>query len=210
MVLSAASYMPGNHLLKDIFNAMWPSGSRGGSRILGKGWWGPTWEGSAATTISVWEVYKIQIVVWHMWQHALAFTSCVSIFLILLLISTWTCGWTPSHHQHLHNHHPHMATSSCPQWGDHHVSGDLLHQWSSEHLQHNHTPSNDNRTGTKDHLHLLCHCLHHHRTRDTTTSTDQYCRYKWVLVICRTCSSVCLSLVRLVTMLYLHHHDPNF
>ena len=117
----------------------------------------------------------LQIVVWHMGQDALAFTSsCVSIFLILFLTSTWTCGWTPSLQRDLHNHHTHMATSSCPQWGDHHVSGDLLHQW---HVQHSHTPSDNNRAGTKDHLHLLCLCLHHHRTRDTTTSTDKHCRY---------------------------------
>ena len=94
-----------------------------------------------------------------------------------LILCSWTCWWTPSLQQDLHNHHTHMATSSCPQWGDHHVSGDLLHQWSSQHLQHNHTPNDNNRAGTKDHLHLLCHCLHHHRTRDTTTSTDQQCRY---------------------------------
>ena len=38
-------------------------------------------------------------------------------------------------------------------------------------------PSDIERTGTKDHLHLLCCWLHHHRTRDTTTSTDQCCSY---------------------------------
>ena len=90
------------------------------------------------------------------------------------LTSTWTSDWATSLQQYLHNHHTHMATSLCPQWGDHHVSGDLLLQWTSE---HNHTPSDNNRTGAQDHLYLLCHWLHHHRTWDTTTSTDQYCSY---------------------------------
>ena len=76
-----------------------------------------------------------------------------------------------------------MATSSSPKWGDHHVSGDLLHRWNSEHLQPYHSNSDNNWAGSKYHLHLLCHCLHHDRNRCTTTSAEQYCRYTWVFAV---------------------------
>ena len=112
--------------------------------------------------------YKVQLLTAHLFPHASSMMS------VNIANSCRTSNWTASLQKYLHNHHTLMANSLCSQWGDHHVSGDLLLQWISE---HNHTPGHNHWTGTKDHLHLLCCWLHHHRTRDTTASTDHHCSY---------------------------------